>query len=109
MSETENPLQKVITKCWEDEAFKEKLLADPAATLKAEGVQLPEGVTVHVAIDTDDTRTLVIPPPPVGELSDADLSGLAGGARCDSPNTGGCWLSEIWRRPDCLEDGAPNL
>ena len=31
MSERDNPMQKVITKCWEDEAFKKRLLADPAA------------------------------------------------------------------------------
>ena len=31
MSERDSPMQKVITKCWEDEAFKERLLADPAA------------------------------------------------------------------------------
>ena len=41
MSETGNPMHKVITKCWEDEAFKARLLADPAATLAAEGVQVP--------------------------------------------------------------------
>src|SRR4029078_12828965 len=29
----------VIAKCWSDDGFKKKLLADPAATLKAEGVK----------------------------------------------------------------------
>ena len=61
MDAGENPIQRIITKCWEDEAFKERLLADPVATLAAEGVQVPAGVTVNVAVDTEDVRTLVIP------------------------------------------------
>jgi len=79
MAEQEDPLQKIITKCWEDEAFKARLLADPAATLAAEGMQVPEGITVNVAVDTEDVRTLVIPLPPTGELSDAALDTVDGG------------------------------
>ena len=77
MAEQENPMQKVITKCWEDEAFKERLLADPAATLAAEGVRVPEGVTVNVVVDAEDVRTLVIPLPPATELSDVELDSIA--------------------------------
>ena len=80
MPEQENPLQKVITKCWDDEAFKERLLADPAATLAAEGMQVPEGVTINVAVDAEDVRTLVIPLPPTAGLSDAELDQVAGGS-----------------------------
>ena len=83
MTEQENPLQKVITKCWDDEAFKERLLADPAATLAAEGMQVPEGVTINVAVDAEDVRTLVIPLPPTAGLSDAELDQVAGGSWCD--------------------------
>ena len=85
MAEQDNPLQKIITKCWEDEAFKERLLADPAATLAAEGVQVPEGITVHVAVDAADVRTLVIPLPPTTELGDEELDGIAAAAwSCDT-------------------------
>ena len=80
MAEQENPLEKVITKCWDDEAFKERLLADPAATLAAEGMQVPEGVTINVAVDAEDVRTLVIPLPPTAGLSDAELDQVAGGS-----------------------------
>ena len=79
MSETDNPMQKIITKCRGDEAFKERLLADPAATLAAEGMQIPEGMTVNVAIDSEDVRTLVIPLPPATELDDAELDAVVGG------------------------------
>ena len=79
MAEQENPLQRIITKCWEDEAFKERLLADPAATLAAAGLQIPEGVTINVAVDAAHVRTLVIPLPPTGALSDGELAAVAGG------------------------------
>ena len=91
MSEADNPLQKIITKCWEDEGFKERLLADPAATLAAEGVQIPDGVTVNVAVDAADVRTLVIPLPPTAGLSDAELDGISAGKDAD-----GCfWVTSI--------------
>jgi hypothetical protein len=77
MAAQDNPLQKVITKCWEDEAFKERLLADPAGILAEEGVRIPQGVTVRVAVDGEDVRTLVIPLPPPGELSDEELASAA--------------------------------
>ena len=83
MAEQGNPLQKVITKCWEDEAFKERLLADPAATLAAEGLQIPEGMNIKVAVDAADVRTLVIPLPPATELGDAELDSLAAGVWFD--------------------------
>jgi len=122
MSEADNPMQKVITKCWEDEAFKDRLLADPAATLAAEGLKVPEGVTVNVAIDSEDVRTLVIPLAPADALSDEALSRVSAGFRRDGPYSEpwavlgwnsiearfGCASIEVFR-PAGLEDGAPNL
>jgi len=80
MTEQENPLQRIVTRCWDDEAFKERLLADPAATLAAEGVQVPEGVTVNVVVDAETVRTLVIPLLPTVQLSDGELFAMSGGA-----------------------------
>lgn len=78
MSGSNDPLRRVITRCWEDEAFKQRLLADPAATLEAEGVRVPAGVTIEVAVDTEDVRTLVIPLAPVAErLADRDVADIA--------------------------------
>ena len=90
MAEQENPLQKVITKCWEDEAFKARLLADPAATLAAEGVLVPEGITVNVAVDSENVRTLVIPLLPTAELGDAELDGVAAGGWASAPPNQTC-------------------
>lgn len=83
MTDPTDALQSLIARCWKDEAFKERLLADPAGVLATEGVDIPEGVTVQVAVDTEDVRTLVIPAPPRATLSDAELEAAVGG--------GGSW------------------
>ncbi len=79
MNDSSKQYQQLIAKCWADEAFKQKLLADPAATLKAEGIEIPAGVTVRVVENTARQFTLVIPPKP-DALSDEALEGVAGGA-----------------------------
>ena len=64
METAENPMQKIIARCWEDEEFKKRLMADPAKILGAEGVSVPDGVSIRVVEDTDQVRTLIIPPEP---------------------------------------------
>ena len=103
MAEQVNPLQMVIAKCWEDEAFKERLLADPAATLAAEGVQVPEGVTVNVAVDSADVRTLVIPLPPVGALNDEELTAVGGVGKEAMIRAFSSWRSDRVRGEDFSE------
>jgi len=71
-------MNQLIAKCWSDERFKQKLLADPAATLKAEGVTVPEGVSVTALENTDKVFHLVVPAKPA-DLSDDDLDKVAGG------------------------------
>ncbi|GAB1394974.1 hypothetical protein MASR1M60_31380 [Rhodocyclaceae bacterium] len=78
MSDLTKQMQQLIAKCWADEAFKQRLLADPVGTLKAEGIAVPEGVRVRVMEDTAQEVTLVIPARST-ELSDEVLSEVAGG------------------------------
>jgi hypothetical protein len=78
MTTAENPMQKIIARCWEDEEFKKRLMADPAKILDAEGVNIPDGVSIRVVEDTDQVRTLIIPPAP-SRLDDDQLNGIAGG------------------------------
>jgi len=78
METAENPMQKIITRCWEDEEFKKILMADPAKILDAEGVSVPDGVSIRVVEDTDQVRTLIIPPAP-SHLDDDQLKGITGG------------------------------
>jgi hypothetical protein len=79
MKTAENPMQKIIARCWEDEEFKKRLMADPAKILDAEGVSVPDGVSIRVVEDTEQVRTLIIPPAP-SHLDDDQLNGITGGA-----------------------------
>lgn len=71
-------MSQLIARCWEDESFKQQLLADPAATLKAEGAELPAGLSIKAHENTDNVFHLVIPAKPT-ELSDEDLDQVAAG------------------------------
>jgi hypothetical protein len=85
MNDQFNQYQQLIAKCWADEAFKQRLLDNPAETLKAEGMELPEGMRVQAVENTAQVLNLVIPARPT-DLSDEELDGAAGGgyysARC---------------------------
>ena len=89
---------QLIAKCWSDEGFKQKLLADPMATLKADGAELPAGLTLKAVENTDKVFHLVIPAKPT-DLSDDDLDKVAGGEE----GGGGCFpcsVSYFSRMPD---------
>ena len=55
--EQDKKMGQLIAKCWADEGFKQKLLADPAATLKAEGVEVPAGLSIK-AVENDEDQTI---------------------------------------------------
>jgi len=78
MNDQSQQYQQLIAKCWADEAFKQRLLADPAATLKAEGLEVPKGVSVRVLENTAQVFNLVIPLVPT-DISDEGLVSVAGG------------------------------
>jgi hypothetical protein len=71
-------ISQLIAKCWADEAFKQKVLADPAGTLKAEGLELPADLSYVAHENTEKIIHLVIPAKP-SELSEEDLAHVAGG------------------------------
>ena len=75
----QNPLDKIIAKSLRDEAFKHQLMADPGAVLKAEGIEIPEGITVQVVADSENVWHLVLPTTVGARLSDEELAGVAGG------------------------------
>jgi hypothetical protein len=61
---------KVIEKAWADPAFKQQLLADPKAALKAAfGVSIPENITLKAVEEQANELYLVIPPNPAEVLS----------------------------------------
>lgn len=93
--EQSKALGQLIAKCWADESFKQKLLADTMATLKAEGAELPAGLTVKAVENTDQVFHLVIPAKPTAtDLSDEDLDKVAGGGVMDC----------IWDNKQCGRD-----
>ncbi len=105
MTAEENPLGQVVAKALQDEAFKARLIADPAATLAGEGVTLPEGTSVKVVEDTETVRHLVLPAP-AATLSDADLDAVDGGqlSPCSVEgciNFEGCTTSEVFESTGC--------
>jgi hypothetical protein len=78
-------MSQIVAKCWADDSFKQQLLAEPMATLKAEGVELPEGLAVQVLENTASLFSLVIPVKPT-ELSRLDWDFVA----ADITGGGGC-------------------
>jgi len=92
--------RKLIQRSLEDDAFRQRLLADPKAAVEQEpGMGLPEEVRVVAVEETQDTIYLVLPSAsPLGEggeLTDSDLEAVAGGwsptsgGRCTSDDMGG--------------------
>ncbi len=69
---------RIVAKAWQDDGFKQRLLADPKATLQAEGLSFPEGAEVHAVETNDQLVYFPIPPKPAG-LSPEELSRMAGG------------------------------
>ena len=60
---------KVIAQAWVDEEFKAKLLADPKAVLKAEGIEFPDNIKLNLTEAKEDELNLTLP------LKPADLTG----------------------------------
>jgi hypothetical protein len=74
-------VHKVIAKAWSDPAFKSELLKDANAALGTLGIAIPKGMTVRVFEDTATERHYVLPPQPLGELTDELLEVTVGGFR----------------------------
>jgi hypothetical protein len=93
MTENDTAFGKIIAKAWRDPAFKAELIANPVAALKAEGIDIPAGMTVTVVENTDKQFHLVLPPVPSDELSDESLEAVAGGRRaCNRADLPLCWV-----------------
>jgi len=77
--EFEKTWGKMVAKAWSDQAFKARLLADPAAVLKEHGMEVPADVTIKVLDHSAKVSHLILPAPPE-ELSEEFLQQVAGGA-----------------------------
>jgi hypothetical protein len=64
MNDFEYQWSQLVARAWADPAFKARLLADPAAVLKENGLQVPAGMQVQVVEDTDKVLHLPLPSAP---------------------------------------------
>ena len=53
----------VVAKYYGDPDFKAKVVADPTAVLKAEGLDVPEGARVELLFNTEKLMHIVLPMP----------------------------------------------
>jgi hypothetical protein len=71
---------QIVAKAWGDPAYKARLISDPAAVLKAQGISVPAGVQFKVVESTEKLIYLPLPPSPSSEeLSEEELQHVAGG------------------------------
>ncbi len=82
--------QKIIAKAWTDDSFRQRLIAEPVACLKPEGIETAPGVELRVVEDTEKVLYLVLPPRPgTHELSMEELQSVAAG------DSGSCSSSSV--------------
>ncbi|SDL52897.1 NHLP leader peptide domain-containing protein [Maridesulfovibrio ferrireducens] len=63
-NELQKKWAKIVAKSWADEDYKQRLLNDPAAVMKEEGIDMPEGVKFKCVEATEKQAWLVLPPKP---------------------------------------------
>ena len=81
MTEQNNAFAELFAACWKDDALKARFMADPKAVLAEHGIDVPDGINVNVVENSDNTVHITMPQAPDGdgELSDEELSNVAGG------------------------------
>ncbi len=84
--ESQKNYGKVVAKAWTDDEFKVKLMSDPKAVFKENGVSVPEGMDVKIVENTPTLTHFTLPERSKakgGELSDEQLDSVAGGGYID--------------------------
>ena len=81
---------RLVTRAWNDPAFRQQLLDDPRTALEQElGVELPAQMTIQILEETPDTLYMVLPESPEAlstrELSDTELDAASGGWKPPPP------------------------
>ena len=71
--------QEFAQKFLGDESFRQEFKNDPKASMRAHGVDVPDGIEIEVVESTATKHYVVLPPLQSGELSDEQLNGVAGG------------------------------
>ena len=97
-TKTQEFLQSIITKAWQDETFKQQLIANPLITIEkltGKKINLPEGKTIVVQDQTDTSKIYLNIPPKLNlddvGLSEEQLEAVAGGVEDDEHNGYSWW------------------
>ena len=87
----------IVARAWADDTFKAALVANPKAVMREHGLEPSASAEVRVVEDTPEVRHFVLPASPSGELSEEELSPVAGTdsfsgicGRCGGCGCGGC-------------------
>ena len=72
--------QEFAQKFLGDESFRQEFKNDPVATMRAHGVDVPNGIEIEVVESTPTKQYIVMPPLQSDELSEEDLNAAQGGA-----------------------------
>ena len=78
-STPQKPYEALIKRCWEDNAFKQRLLANPAAVIDEAGLPIPVGVTEVKAIENGPSQLTIVIPPNPKNFQDTSSKLIAGG------------------------------
>ena len=71
---------QLVAKAWFDEAFKQRLLANPKAVFGELGLEVSADIDLRVVEDTERISYFVLPHKPgKGDLSEEQLAAVAGG------------------------------
>ena len=68
----------IVAKAWADEEFKARLLENPKAVMREHGLEISPDVEVKVVDDSERVRHFLLPANPATELSEEELSPVAG-------------------------------
>ena len=73
-TDTSTPWTRTIARAMKDKAFKSRLMANPTATLKEAGVDVPDDVVVKVVENTATEVHMVLPYYADDQVSDDQVS-----------------------------------
>lgn len=83
--EQSKKMGQIVKKAWEDESFKQRLLADATSVFKEHGLAVPGGLEVKVVENTEKVYYFVIPQKRnADELDENFLDSVSGGGGLSS-------------------------
>lgn len=81
MTDLKNKMEVLFTACWKDDDLKSRFILDPKGVLAEYDMHVPEDVEVKVVENSENHVHITMPSPPPGhdQLTDDELSSVAGG------------------------------